>query len=361
MSWLRRLLNTLRGDRVRRDIDREVSFHMAERADELRSKGLGEEEAMRQARLQFGSPLLHAERTRDMDIAGWLDAMLRNIRYAIRTLARAPAFTFTVVLTLALGIGANSAVFSALDAVLLRPLPFPDSDRLMWLNQTHERNAGTGIAPVRLEEWNRLNSTFTAITGYYTEDVSETSGDLPEKVTRAFVAPLFLQVWGIAPALGRGFAATEHRVGGPSAVLISDRYWRTRLRADPHVLDRSVRIGTTSFPIIGVMPASFWFPDRDVDLWFPVPVDAEYAQSRRITWYNGVGRVEPGVTFEQARDNLAAVQAQLAEQYPDPDAEIGVEVVPLKEVTVSGVRSSLWLLFGAVSVLLLIKIGRAHV
>lgn len=354
MSWLRRLLNTLRGDRVRRDIDREVSFHMAERADELRSKGLGEEEAMRQARLQFGSPLLHAERTRDMDIAGWLDAMLRNIRYAIRTLARAPAFTFTVVLTLALGIGANSAVFSALDAVLLRPLPFPDSDRLMWLNQTHERNAGTGIAPVRLEEWNRLNSTFTAITGYYTEDVSETSGDLPEKVTRAFVAPLFLQVWGIAPALGRGFAATEHRVGGPSAVLISDRYWRTRLRADPHVLDRSVRIGTTSFPIIGVMPASFWFPDRDVDLWFPVPVDAEYAQSRRITWYNGVGRVEPGVTFEQARDNLAAVQAQLAEQYPDPDAEIGVEVVPLKEVTVSGVRSSLWLLFGAVSVLLLI-------
>lgn len=116
----------------------------------------------------------------------------------------------------------------------------------------------------------------------------------------------------------------------------------------------SVRIGTASHPIVGVMPASFRFPDREVDLWFPVDVDASYAQSRHSTWYNGIGRLEPGVTLEQARDNLAAVQAQLGEQYPDPDADIGVEVVPLKEVTVGGIRSSLWLLFGAVSVLLLI-------
>lgn len=113
------------------------------------------DEALRQARLQFGNPMLQAERTRDMDVAGWLDAMLRNVRYAIRTLVRTPAFTVTVVLTLALGIGANSAVFSALDAVLLRPLPFPDGDRLMRLTQTLEQSSDIPIAPIRLEDWNR--------------------------------------------------------------------------------------------------------------------------------------------------------------------------------------------------------------
>ncbi|MGH9159885.1 MAG: ADOP family duplicated permease [Vicinamibacteraceae bacterium] len=354
MSWLRRLVNTIRSGRLQREIDHELSFHIVERAEQLRAEGLTATEAIRHARQQFGQQLLQAERTRDVDIAGWLDALFRNVRYAVRTLARTPVFTATVVLTLALGIGANSAVFSALDAVLLRPLPFPDADRLMRVNQTQEQSSETGIAPVRLEDWNRLNTTFEAITGYYTEDVSEISGDLPERVKRAKVAPRFLEVWGVAPALGRGFTAAEHRVGGPSAVLISDRYWRVRLGADAHVLNRAVRIGSESFPIIGVMPPSFLFPDRDVDLWFPVQRSNRMATIRYATWYDGIGRLKPNVTFQQGRDNLAAVQAQLAEQYPDPDATIGVNVAPLKATMVRGVRSSLWLLFGAVSVLLLI-------
>ena len=195
-------------------------------------------------------------------------------------LRRSPGFTAVAILTLALGIGANTAVFSAIDAVLLRPLPFPDGDRLMRLRQRQETSAETNIAPVRLEDWNRLNSTFEAITGYYMEDVSETSGDLPERVRRACVAPRFLEVWGIAPALGRGFTDAEHRAGGPSAVLISDRYWRRRFGGDPNVLGRTVRIGSASFPIVGVMPASFLFPDRDVDLWFPVQHEQQARASR---------------------------------------------------------------------------------
>jgi hypothetical protein len=246
MSWLRRLRNTFSPERVHGDINREISFHIAERADQLRSEGLSDEEAARRARLQFGNVTVQAERTRDADIALWAEAFLRNVRYAVRTLARAPGFTATVVLTLALGIGANSAVFSALDAVLLRPLPFPDADRLMRLSQAQEMTAETNIAPIRLEDWNRLNSTFEAITGYYVEDASETSGDLPERVRRAFVAPRFLEVWGIAPALGRGFAPNEHQAGGSSAVLISDRYWRNRFGADPSVLGKAVRIGSAS-------------------------------------------------------------------------------------------------------------------
>ena len=354
MSWLHRLWNTFRPERIQSRIDRERSFHIAERTDQLRSEGLSDEEATHRARRQFGNVTVQAERTRDVDIALWADGLLRNVRYAVRTLTRTRGFTAAVVLTLALGIGANTAVFSVINAVLLQPLPFPDGDRLMQLHQTQERTAETNIAPVRLEDWHRLNSTFEAITGHLMENVSETSGDLPERVRRASVTARFLDVWGVAPALGRGFTADEHQIGGPSAVLISDRYWRRRFGADPNVAGKSVRIGSTSFPIVGVMPASFLFPDRDVDLWFPAKLSNQLAQVRYATWYVGIGRLKPGVTPEQARSNLAAVQAQLGEQYPETDRKIAVEVMPLKEITVSGVRPSLWLLFGAVSVLLLI-------
>jgi putative ABC transport system permease protein len=287
-------------------------------------------------------------------MAAWLDGLLRNIRYAIRSLARAPGFTTTVVLTLALGIGGNTVVFSSIDAVLLKPLPFPNGDRLVLLRQTQARSSESNIAPVRLEDWRRLNSTFDAITGYYMEDVSETSGDLPERVRRAFVAPHFLDVWGVSPAIGRSFSEAEHRAGGPAAVLISDRYWRIRIGHDANVLNRTVRIGTASFPIVGVMPRSFLFQDRDVDLWFPVAVDNKFAQSRLATWYTGIGRLKRGVTVEQARANLDAIQGRLAELYPDSDAQLRASIVPLKESTIAGVRGSLWLVFGGVQLLLLI-------
>ena len=354
MSWLRRLWYTIRPSRLQRDIDRELSFHLAERADHLRSQGLCEEEAARRARLQFGNPAVQAERTLDVDLELWLDALLRNIRYAARTLARAPGFTASVVLTLALGIGANSAVFSAIDAVLLRPLPFPDSDRLVRVGQVQDRTSEQNIAPIRLEEWNRMNGTFDGITGYFTEDISDTSGDLPERVRRAFVAERFVDVWGVPPRLGRGFTEAEHRHGGPAAVLISDRYWRRRFNGDTDVIGRHLRFGTATVPVVGLMPASFLFPDRDVDVWFPSATDAPYAQFRFATWYTGVGRLKPGVTLEQAHSDLMRVQSRLGEQFPDTDRNLGVHVVALKELTVGGIRASLWLLFGAVTLLLLI-------
>ena len=318
MSWLKRLVNTVRSGRVEREIRRELEFHVAERTDELRGSGLSPEEAERRARVKLGDPFLQAERTRDMDVALWADGMARNLRHAARSLGRAPGFAFTVVATLALGIGANTAVFSALDAVLLRPLPFPDADRLVRLSQRQQASFETMIAPVRLEDWNRLNSTFSAISGYGVEDVSETSGDLPERVRRAFVTPRLLEVWGIAPALGRGFSEEEHRFGGPAAALVSDRYWRSRLGSTPDVLSRSLRIGNASVPIVGVMPPSFRFPDREVDVWFPSPVDAPYAQSRDSTWYTGVGRLRPGVTLEQARADLRPYRLGSRSSFPTP-------------------------------------------
>ena len=356
MSWLRRLRNTLRPRRIEDDIRREVAFHLAERADQLRAEGLTDDEARRRARLQFGNVTLQAERTRDMDVSLALEACLRDLRYAIRSLRRTPGFALTVILTLALGIGANSAVFSALDAVLLKPLPFPEADRLVELRQRLDHTSETHIAPPRLEDWQRMNTTFTAITGYYTEDVSETSGEFAERIKRAMVAPRFVEVWGVQPAIGRGFTADDHRLGSPPAIVVSHRYWRDRLGSDPHVLNRTVRVGAaaTPTPIVGVMPASFLFPDRAVDLWSPVRIDADFAQSRRSTWFLGVGRLKDGVTVQQALANLAAVQGELGQTYGDVDAQVEVAVAPLKATAVGSVQRSLWLLFAGVTVLLVI-------
>jgi putative ABC transport system permease protein len=284
-----------------------------------------------------------------------LETSLRQLRHAARGLCKSPGFTAAVVLTLALGIGANSAVFSAIDAVLLRPLPFPHGDQLVRLSQINPKAPQSPfVAPVRLEDWNRLSRTFQGITGYYAQDDSELSGELPEKLKHAFVAPRFLEVWGMAPLVGRGFTPAEEHFNGPSAILISYRLWQRRFGGDPRVTGRMLRFGRSGVPIVGVMPAGFLFPDRDVDLWSPSPPDFPLAQNRALTWFNAVGRMRGGVTVAQARADLAAVQANLGREFPKTDANLGVAVEPLKEATVGGVRRSLWLLFGSVTVLLLI-------
>src|SRR5439155_15943095 len=142
------------------------------------------------------------------------------------------------------------------------------------------------VAPIRLDDWNRLNSTFQAISGYYLQDDSELSGELPEKLQRAFVAPRFLQVWGIAPILGRDFNPQEEHFGGPNAALISERLWRQRFGGHADVINRTLRFGAFNVSIVGVLPASFLFPERGVDLWSPSPMDAPFAQNRNLTWFN---------------------------------------------------------------------------
>jgi putative ABC transport system permease protein len=354
MAWYDNLVNVFRRGRIERDIDRELSFHLAERADQLEAGGLSRDEAVRDARRRFGNVTAQKERTRDMDVAGWLEALLRNLRYSMRTLAEVPAFTATVVVTLMLGIGASSAVFSAVDAILLRPLPFPQGDELMDLRQLNPKEPESFVAPVRLQDWKRMNTTFQAISGYYAEDDSELSGELPEKLKREKVAPGYLQVLGVSPALGRDFSLEEERFGGPNAVLISDRLWRRRFGADPAALGKVLRLGEYHYTIIGVMPPSFGFPDREVDLWSADPPDAPYAQSRESTWFTVIGRLKAGVTLAQAQADLTEVQANLGRAYPKTDGELSVAVRPLKEVKVGATGKSLWILFGSVSLLLLI-------
>src|SRR6266566_5510107 len=209
------------------------------------------------------------------------------------------------------------------------------------------------IGPVGSRPAMRARPSFAAITGYSVEDSSDTTGDLPVRVRRARVSPRFVQVWGVAPAVGRGFTDAEHRLGASSVALISDRYWRDRFGADPSVLGKSVRLSGRPHAIVGVMPISFRFPERDVDIWSPEVVNSPYTR-RQFQTYLGVGRLKPGVSLTQARADLARVQTELAEQYPDTDRQIGTRVEPLKETMIGGARGTLSLLFAAVSVLLLI-------
>jgi len=209
-------------------VEQEIGFHIAEMTEAYVAQGMSQEEARRRAMLEFGGQEQVKQQVREVHLSAFAEALLFNLKAAMRFLRKSPSFSIVVILTLALGIGANSAVFSAIDAIILRPLPYPNGNRLVALYQ-HDykgRDANVYVAPVRLEDWNRLNSTFQAISGYYFDDLSETSGSLPEKVTECLVAPRFLDVMGVSPALGRGFTAREEHWGGGLSAIISYKYWQ---------------------------------------------------------------------------------------------------------------------------------------
>jgi putative ABC transport system permease protein len=342
-----------------KQFDTELAFHIERLTEDKIAAGVPPTEARRQAMLEFGGREQMKEELRDVHRMQIVDTTAANLKSAVRFMRKSPTLSITVILTLALGIGANCAVMSAIDAILLRPLPFPHADRLVAVHEFDRKQPGPQVfvAPIRLEEWNRLSSTFTALTGYYTDDSTESSGELPEKVTVAGVSPRFLQVWGVAPAAGRDFTREEYHSGGPGAALITDRYAVRHFGSAANAIGRPLRLGKGGGPgvrVVGVMPPSFAFPVRDVDIWFPVPADAALTQSRTATWYTVIGRLKPGVTIQQANADLATVQAQLGKQYPKPDADLTLNVEGLKAQMVGGVRRSLWTLFGAVSLLLLI-------
>ncbi len=349
--------NRSRNKPVPRDaVDQELAFHVAELTEDFIAQGMSPEEAHRRAVLEFGGHEQVKQRVREVHLSAFLEALLFNLKAAGRFLRKSPMFSTVVILTLALGIGANSAVFSAIDAIVLRPLPYPNSNQLVAIYQQDykSRDANHFVAPVRLEEWNRLNSTFQAISGYYFDDLSETSGALPEKVTECLVAPRFLEVMGVSPELGRKFAPNEEHWGGPTAVLISHRYWQRRFHGDPAAVGQSVHVGGSASTVIGVMPEWFQFPKADVDMWTPSAPDAPFAQRRDATWFTVIGRMKPGITLHEAMADLVTVQTQLGRQFPRPDAELTVQTQALKDVVVGDSRSSLWLLYGSVSLLLLI-------
>jgi putative ABC transport system permease protein len=352
MTW-KQLFRHAAGDQ---EFDREIAFHIDQLTRTGIADGLSPEEARRRAILEFGGREQVKQSVREVHASALLESLTFNWRAAMRFLRRSPSFSAAVILTLGIGIGANSAVFSALDAVILRPLPYPHGDELVALFQqdSAHRDGNSFVAPVRVEDWNRMNSTFQAISGYYLDDLSETSGSLPERVTEALVAPRFLRVLEVAPIMGRDFLPQEEHFGGPDAILISYRFWQRRFHGDPGAIGQKLHVGTYSYSIVGVMPESFAFPNRDVEMWAPSPPDAPYAQRRDETWFSVIGRLKGGVTLQQAQADLSTVQSRLGKQFPKPDAELTVLSAPLKQTVVGEVSDSPWLLYGSVSLLLLI-------
>ncbi|HMF97624.1 MAG TPA: ABC transporter permease [Vicinamibacterales bacterium] len=285
--------------------------------------------------------------------------MLDQLRDAVRSVRHRRWTAAAIVTTLTLGIGANSAIFSFVDAVLLRPLPYPDADRLVAVYELNQglKQATQLVAPVRLEEWNRDNHTFAGLAGSYFENVTDTTGALPERIEAMRTSPRFFAVLGVAAALGRTLSADEERFGGRPAVVISERFWHARFNSTPDAVGRQLILSGVSRTIVGVMPASFRYPTATTDAWIPAQMSAGLMRERRARFYTAVGRMRPGVTLERAQADLTSVQARLGDEFPETDKGWAASLAALKEEQVGGVRRSLWLLFAAVGLVLLAACG----
>jgi putative ABC transport system permease protein len=285
--------------------------------------------------------------------------LLQDARYAVRTLSKSPGFTLVAVLALALGIGANTAIFSVVKAVLLSPLPYPEPERLVWVR---EINPGADItdeptSPPNFNDWRTQNRSFEGIAAFGYAGGTITDGDRePERVPAMSTSANFFQVVGVAPALGRGFLPEEETKGKNRVVVISHGLWQRRFGASPEVLGQKITISGNPHTIVGVMPAGFKTPvpgPKAPDLWFPFALGFDESQ-RRGDFLNVFARVKQGTTVEQARAELEGIVARLAEEYPAANAGWTVQVEPLHERVVGNVREALWVLMGVVGFLLLI-------
>ena len=284
---------------------------------------------------------------------------MRNWHIALRTLSRRPGFAITAVLMLTLGIGATTALFSLVDTILLKPMPYPHAERLVWVLEANplKDKKDSLIAPARLEDWRRMNRSFDALAASYSENFTDTSGQEPERLRGRQISAGYMDVFGTAPILGRTFTKQEEIDGGPNGAIISYGLWTRRYGQDRDVTSKSLRINGKLFPIVGVMPKEFLTPD--IDVWVPAQFAAFwYAPNmREARFLNGVGRMKPGVTMKQARADLVRVQAELGRLFPKSDKDWSVIVGDLKEARVGEYRLTLLLVFGAVALLLLIAIA----
>lgn len=283
--------------------------------------------------------------------------MLRPWTQVARSLARRPGFAASAIVILAAGIAITTAVFSVVDAAVLAPLPYPAPDRLVRVLEANssKTDAAGLLAPGRLEDWNRLNHTFEAISGSYGENVTETSGDVPERLASFRVSPRYFAVFGVRPALGRTFAPEEELSGGPATVVISDHVWLRRFQRRPDVLAQRLTLGGRSYAIVGVMPQSF--DDPRVDLWIPAQVAPFLLQQRDARFITGVGRMKPGVTVAAAQRDLAGVQAELGREYPRTDKDWSAQLTDLKASRVGPYREPLVFVLGSVALLMLIALA----
>ncbi len=283
---------------------------------------------------------------------------MNDLRFALRQLRKSPGFTLIAVLTLALGIGANTAIFSVIYAVLLQPLPYPNGDRIVILTETDQNQPQISVAFPDYVDWRRDNTVFEnlALSRRESFNLSGLQGRAPEQISGALVTANFFKVIGLNPQLGRAFTDEEDRVGGPMVCVISDKLWQRVFARDPNVLGRAVNFGNEPYTILGVMPPQMFSP-RTVDVWFPVMrrTDNPGWQTRdNHPGLYGWAHLKPGVTVEKALAEMKEIAGRLSKQYPASNAGVSVTVMPLLENQVGDYRESLKLLLEAVALVLLI-------
>ncbi len=287
-----------------------------------------------------------------------METLFQDVRYGIRTLLKNPGFTAIAIITLALGIGANTVIFSVVDSVLLRPLPFKDSDRLvlLWETDPQQNNPDGKNAQVagiaNFTDWNSQNQVFDDMAAYFNWTYNLTGIDEPERLEAAVVTGSFFDVLGVQSSMGRTIIPDDDQSGKDNVVVLSHGFWQRRFGSDAAIIGKSITLNRNSFTVIGVMPPDFNFPDRKIELWVPAGFSAAQKQDRAGKFLKVIGRLKPGMKVEQARAALVAIAGQLEQQYPDTNAGWSVALAPFQENEVSSTRPALLLLLGAVGFVL---------
>ncbi len=296
-----------------------------------------------------------------------MDNLLQDLRFGLRTLIKRPGLTCAAVLALALGIGATSAIFSVVHAVVLRPLPFRDPSRLVLVSETFTRGESQSdnlpASPANFTDWRGQNDVFENVGAFVNNQFTITGQGEPERLRGTFASASVFQTLGVEPAVGRLYNEEEDRPGVGKVVLLSHRLWQRRFSGDPNVVDKQVTLNNESYTVIGVMPATFQSITRipngiqlfDSELWVPLfGFDPNFNSNRALHLLSVIARLKPDVSLASAQTEMSAIAARLVTEYPDTNADMGVRLYPVHGQLIGNVRTTLWILLGAVAFVLLI-------
>jgi putative ABC transport system permease protein len=352
-----RLRALLRRSEMERELDEELRYHIEQQTEQNIRLGMNPEEARYAARKAFGGVEQARERSRDTRGVRWVEELWQDLRYGARMLAKNPGFAMISALTLALGIGANSAIFSVVNAVLLNPFAYPDAGQIMFLSNyelSRPENSRSVSYPNFLD-WQKQQTVFTHLAAARNQTFNLTGGEEPVQVSGAIISSEAFPLLAVPPYLGRVFSEQDSRPDSARTVVLSYAFWQRRFGGESGVIGRTLLLDNQVYTIIGVMPPRFKFWWAEV--WTPYGLfENERAVASRMAGVgNGVvGRLKPGVTIMQARAEMSAIAARLAEQYPDSNKDIGAMITPLSELVTRDIRPSLLALMGAVALVLLI-------
>jgi predicted permease len=357
MNWLRyiafRLEPFFRRQKIESELSAELRSHLEMATEAHLAAGLSPEDAERAARRELGGLEPVKEYWRDERGFPWIEHLGRDTRQAFRRLGKTPGFAAVAMLTLALGIGATTALFSVVEEVLLRPLDYPQPDRLLTLWSLDLKHGGFYRASgADFRDWRAQSRSFSGLAKYWNDSTVVVLGREAEALPVASVSGDFFAVLGVTPTAGRLFSAEEGRTGG--AVVIGSSFAQRHFGGDvSRAIGADLKLYSRLFRVVGVLPAGFDFPEK-AEIWLPVDTISPEAPSRSAHNYRVIGRLAAGVTPSAARAELDGIAAQLARQYPDSNSDEGIEVIPLLDFLVRNHRSTLWLMLGVVGLLLLI-------